>query len=228
VKLDTEVLTKRLSEVIKEMQPYFSYKPGAYYSESLFFLSIAIHRVMPETLHKIIMMDADLKFNNDIKELFKLFDEFSTTNVIGIARENQPVYRHILSNYRRANPNTSVGNPPPNGITGFNSGVLLLNLDKMRKSDVYNSLIKPKVVKDLTEKFTFKGHLGDQDFFSLLSMEHKELFYILPCSWNRQLCIWWKDKGYESVFDLYFKCEGHINIYHGNCNTEIPKLDWEK
>jgi hypothetical protein len=53
-------------------------------------------------------------------------------------------------------------------------------------------------------------------------------FYILPCSWNRQLCIWWKDKGYESVFDLYFKCEGHINIYHGNCNTEIPKLDWEK
>jgi hypothetical protein len=45
----------------------------------------------------------------------------------------------------------------------------------MRKSDVYNSLIKPKVVKDLTEKFTFKGHLGDQDFFSLLSMEHKEL-----------------------------------------------------
>jgi lipopolysaccharide biosynthesis glycosyltransferase len=148
-----------------------------YYSESLFFLSIAIHRVMPETLHKIIMMDADLKFNNDIKELFKLFDEFSTTNVIGIARENQPVYRHVLSNYRRANPDTHVGDPPPNGITGFNSGVLLLNLDKMRKSDVYNSLIKPKVVKDLTEKFTFKGHLGDQDFFSLLSMEHKEYYF---------------------------------------------------
>lgn len=228
LKLDTDDLAKKLHEVIKEMQQHFSYKPGAYYSHSLFFLSIAIHRVMPETLHRVIMMDADLKFNNDVKELFDLFDNFSDTNVMGIARENQPVYRHVLSVYRGANPGTRVGDPPPNGITGFNSGVLLLNLDKMRKSELYNSLINPKVVNNLTQKYSFQGHLGDQDFFTLLSLEHENLFYILPCTWNRQLCVWWRDKGYESVFDLYFKCEGHINIYHGNGNTDIPKLDWEK
>lgn len=173
------------------------------------------------------MMDADLKFNQDIKELYMLFNNFSDSNVMGLARENQPVYRHILSTYRASHPGTRLGDPPPNGITGFNSGVLLLNLDNMRKSEKYNSLINSKYVKELTEKFSFKGNLGDQDFFSLLSLEHEELFYILPCTWNRQLCIWWKDKGYESVFDFYYKCEGHINIYHGNCNTQIPKLDWE-
>lgn len=174
------------------------------------------------------MLDADLKFNADIKNLFDEFGKFSATNIIGIARENQPVYRHTFHMYRRANRETRVGEPPPHGHTGFNSGVLLLDIQKMRNSKIYNSLISSDSVKLLTEKYLFKGHLGDQDFFTLISLEHEELFYVLPCSWNRQLCVWWRNNGYKDVFELYFKCDGHINIYHGNCNTAIPKLEWEK
>ena len=111
----------------------------------------------------------------------------------------------------------------------------------MRNSKLYESLITPESVEKLTSKFYFKGHLGDQDFFTLVSMEYEQLFYILPCNWNRfnlwflfiflfvfefcylrQLCQWWKNHGYEAVFDQYFKCDGKINIYHGNCNTPIP------
>jgi len=61
---------------------HFSSK-GAYYSDSLFFLSIAIHRVMPESLHRVIMIDADLKFKADINDLYALFDEFSKNNILG-------------------------------------------------------------------------------------------------------------------------------------------------
>ena len=208
------------------MQSYFSYKPGAYYSDALFFLSIVIHRVLPH-LKKVIVLDADLKFNADIKHLFEEFDKFSETNIIGIARENQPVYRHALHMYRNENKGTRVGDPPPNGLTGFNSGVLLLDVEKMAHSKLYNSLIFSESVKRLTQKYKFKGHLGDQDFFSLISLENEELFHILPCSWNRQLCVWWRDNGYKNVFYQYYKCDGHINIYHGNCNTDIPKLEWE-
>jgi hypothetical protein len=146
---------------------------------------------------------------------------------MGIARDAQPVYRHNFHMYINKNKGTRVGAPPPDGLTGFNSGVLLLDLGKMRKSEVYNSLLSAESIKLLTEKFLFKGHLGDQDFYSLISLEHEELFHVLPCTWNRQLCTWWRDHGYAEVFDQYFKCEGHINIYHGNCNTAIPKLDWE-
>jgi hypothetical protein len=100
-----------------------------------------------------------------------------------------------------------VGDPPPNGITGFNSGVLLLNLDKMRKSDVYNSLIKPKVVKDLTEKFTFKGHLGDQDFsnslnnsfMSLLNFRSASIMMILCNVSGITLCIAMERKNKDSL-----------------------------
>ena len=59
----------------------------------------------------------------------------------------------------------------------------------MRESSLYQSLITPELVDKFTEKYSFKGHLGDQDFFSLIGMEHEELFHILPCTWNRYALI---------------------------------------
>lgn len=129
-----------------------------------------------------------------------------------------------------------MGEPPPHGLTGFNSGVLLLDLAKLRQSELYDSLLNHETIDRLTAKYQFKGHLGDQDFFTLVGMEHEEMFYVLPCEWNRQLCRWWGEHGYEHVFDDYFRCEppsdddgrandDGIKIYHGNCNTAIPLDD---
>ncbi|XP_009584323.1 PREDICTED: xyloside xylosyltransferase 1, partial [Fulmarus glacialis] len=134
-----------------------------------------------------------------------------------------PLCRHTFWQYRRENPQTKVGDPPPDGLPGFNSGVLLLNLEAMRQSKLYNQLLEPAMVQKLTEKYHFKGHLGDQDFFTMVGMEHPELFHVLDCTWNRQLCTWWRDHGYSDVFDQYFQCEGEVKIYHGNCNTPIPE-----
>lgn len=63
---------------------YFSNKPGSYYSDSLFFLSIAIHRVMPDSLDKVVMLDADLKFKSDIINLYNLFEDFSDEAILGM------------------------------------------------------------------------------------------------------------------------------------------------
>ncbi|XP_062571612.1 xyloside xylosyltransferase 1-like [Saccostrea cucullata] len=219
-------VTRKVKEQITQMQTFFSPSSKGYYGDPLFFLSIVLHRVIP--LDRVIMLDVDLKFDEDIKDLFEFFSEFSDGNIIGIARENQPVYRHLFHQYRGKNPSTRVGAPPPNGLTGFNSGVLLLNLEKMRQSNAYNSLIdSPQTLERLTQKYLFKGHLGDQDFYTLVSLEDESLFYILPCGWNRQLCVWWRDNGYSQVFDQYYTCSEKIKIYHGNCNSKIPTLSWE-
>uniref|UniRef100_H3B4L2 Xyloside xylosyltransferase 1 n=1 Tax=Latimeria chalumnae TaxID=7897 RepID=H3B4L2_LATCH len=137
-------------------------------------------------------------------------------------KQNKP-FRHTFWQYRRENPNTRVGDPPPTGLPGFNSGVMLLNLEAMRQSKLYNHLLEPEGVHQLAEKYHFKGHLGDQDFFTMIGMEHIDLFYVLDCVWNRQLCTWWKDHGYHDIFDQYFKCDRPVKIYHGNCNTPIPE-----
>lgn len=222
MKLDVNKLAQELHTIVEPMQKHFSSKPGSYYSHSFFFLSVAMHKVMPTTMHRAIMLDADLKFTDDIKKLYDRFRLFKKDNVIGIARELQPVYRHTFSLYRTEHPGTRVGEPGPDGLTGFNSGVLLLDLEAMRKSDLYNSMLQAKAVELLTEEFHFKGHLGDQDLFTLINMKYEWLFHILPCIWNRQLCTWWKDHGYADIFDHYYTCEGDVKIWHGNCNTPIP------
>ena len=223
--IDADSLAKRMHELVSKMQDHFSHSPSSYYGDSLFFLSIGLYKVFNENINKMILLDSDLKFKKDIGELYNLFTNFNESNLIGIARDGQPVYRHLFWKYRNENPNTRVGNPPPDGLTGFNSGVLLLDLERMRKSELYEKLLTPESVEYLTKKYHFKGHLGDQDFFSLVSMEHEELFYILPCQWNRQLCRWWGEHGYADVIDQYYNCDSEIFIYHGNCNTPIPKDD---
>jgi len=132
------------------------------------------------------------------------------------------VYRHIFWRFRQDHPRTRVGDPPPHGLPGFNSGVLLLDLNRMRQSSLYNSLLDASAINRLTDDFHFRGHLGDQDFFTLLGMRYEQLFYVLPCHWNRQLCRWWGDHGYRDVFESYHACNGNIMVYHGNCNTPIP------
>lgn len=77
-------------------------------------------------------------------------------------------------------------------------------------------------VEALTARYKFQGHLGDQDFYTLISVEHPQLFYVLSCDWNRQLCRYWEDKGYKDVFHLYHDCKLPVKIYHGNCNSAIP------
>ena len=72
---------------------------------------------------------------------FRLFPSFSPEEAVGIGYEMQPVYRHLLWSYRNANKDTMVGEPvSAGGNPGFNSGVLLLDLAKLRKSELYERL----------------------------------------------------------------------------------------
>ncbi|XP_076809874.1 xyloside xylosyltransferase 1-like [Clavelina lepadiformis] len=198
-------------------------KNNAYYDDALFYLSLVIHKILPQNVHRLVQVDLDLKFMVNIREIWDEFSYFTHENIIGIAYENQPVYRNVLWKYRRENPGTKFGSQLPDGNPGFNSGVLLLHLDHLRSSKVYNSYLDNKVMGQLVQKYSFQGHLGDQDFFTLLSFERSELFFILDCGWNKQLCEWWRNKGFEDVFDYYFKCGETVKIWHGNCNTPFPK-----
>lgn len=168
------------------------------------------------------MLDTDLKFKSDIRELWEMFNDFSPSNLIGIAQELQPLYRHITSEYREDHPGTNVGAPPPDGYTGFNSGVVLMDLGRIRNSILEDYLLELNRVKQLAEKYMFQGFLGDQDYYTLLSFEHPELFHVLPCTWNRQLCTSWKET-YPDIFDEYHDCQGEVNVYHGNGDTPFPE-----
>ncbi len=64
---------------------------------------------MPAEMHRVIMLDADLKFRADIKELYDRFNLFEKDNILGIGRDLQPVYRHTFWQYRKENPGETKG-----------------------------------------------------------------------------------------------------------------------
>lgn len=142
------------------------------------------------------------------------------------------MYRHVLYSYR-SRKNTSFGDyiheepiattgNHPFGFPGYNSGVVLFNLSAIRKSTRYSHIISKENVERLTYKYKFRGHLGDQDYYTLLGYEYPELFQTLPCNFNRQLCVWWRNHGYKDLFGNYSQCKSETIVYHGNCNTPIP------
>ncbi|XP_067398928.1 xyloside xylosyltransferase 1 isoform X2 [Emydura macquarii macquarii] len=89
---DVNELTEKLFPIVEAMQKHFSAGLGAYYSDSIFFLSEAMHLIMPKEIERLIQVDLDLKYKTNIRELFEEFDNFPPGAVIGIAREMQPVY----------------------------------------------------------------------------------------------------------------------------------------
>ncbi|XP_069691543.1 xyloside xylosyltransferase 1 [Periplaneta americana] len=222
---DVSVLAEELQDVVSAMQPHFSSQPGTYYSDALFFLSLGLHRIALDQ-QRAAMFDADTKLCANVEELFQEFDRFGADTLFGLAPELTPVYRHVLYLYRSRHKDTRFGEPLSFhgglGFPGLNSGVILFRLDRMRKSTLYNKLLSTQAVNALASKYSFKGHLGDQDFYTLLAMEHPSLVHLLPCAWNRQLCTWWRDHGYRDVFDAFAHCDGVVKLYHGNCNTPIP------
>ncbi|KAM6442407.1 xyloside xylosyltransferase 1 isoform 3-T3 [Liasis olivaceus] len=90
---DVEVLAQKLLPTVEAMQKLFSAGAGSYYADSIFFLSVAMHHIMPKEILRIVQVDLDVEYRANIRELFQEFDNFPEGAVIGIAREMQPVYR---------------------------------------------------------------------------------------------------------------------------------------
>lgn len=154
---DVHELALQLQDIVSVMSPHFSSKPGTYYSDALFFLSLGLHRIAPVDQNVAAMFDADTKFRKDIKELFEEFNSFGSQALFGLAPELTPVYRHVLYLYRNKQPNTLFGEPASSGgYPGYNSGVVLFNLDKLRNSTVYERIVKKESVDAMTEKYHFK------------------------------------------------------------------------
>ncbi|KAJ8687962.1 hypothetical protein QAD02_023757 [Eretmocerus hayati] len=213
----------KLEDIVSVMSPFFSSKPGTYYSDALFYLSLGLHRIAPEDQNLAVMLDADTKFRVDIKFLFEEFNNFEKEALFGLGPELTPVYRHVLYTYRNRNPKTLFGEPAYlGGYPGYNSGVVLINLKRLRESLEYDQIVGRDSVEHMVNKYHFKGHLGDQDFYTLLGMERPEFIHSIDCGWNRQLCTWWRDRGYADVFTNFSLCQSKTKLWHGNCNTPIP------
>ncbi|XP_071453541.1 xyloside xylosyltransferase 1-like [Hetaerina americana] len=220
--LNVSAIVEQLKRIVSIISPYFSSEPGTYFSDAMFFCLWDYIIFWNLNLHKVIVADVDMMFVGDIAELWREFNKFNNNSILGIAPELSHTYRTFFREYRDSHPGTVIGEPTSgNGFPGVNSGILLLNLERILRSGIFAKFIGDDIignpqdseeikklkeevngrvtsVGDFVKKYSFVSGFGDQDFYTLLGAEYPELIHIIPCVWNRQLCTKWAEVHYES------------------------------
>ncbi|XP_048517080.1 xylosyl- and glucuronyltransferase LARGE2 isoform X1 [Dendroctonus ponderosae] len=148
---------------------------NTHYSGNYGLLKLVFNKVVPANVtSKLLVLDTDLIINDDIHGLWRLFKKFNSEQAIGIGENQSPYYLGQLSQSR----------PWPALGTGFNSGVMLYDFEKM------NRLKWDLLWVNLTKRYSLtygQTDLGDQDILNALIKEHPDIIYKLPCYWNTQM-----------------------------------------
>lgn len=123
--------------------------------------------ILPKAVVAVLVLDADVYTLADVSELWLHFPRFSPSQFLGMAEEQSTFYRRYAPDM-----------PLPTDL-GLNSGVMLMNLTRMRTFDWADRL--------LVAAHAHRIRLADQDLFNLMVVQHPEVLFVLPCSWNLQV-----------------------------------------
>uniref|UniRef100_A0A8C9JTH1 LARGE xylosyl- and glucuronyltransferase 2 n=1 Tax=Panthera tigris altaica TaxID=74533 RepID=A0A8C9JTH1_PANTA len=160
---------------LEELKPQVSWIPNKHYSGLYGLMKLVLPGALPPDLARVIVLDTDVTFASDIAELWALFAHFSDKQVIGLVENQSDWYLGNL--WRNHRPWPALGR-------GFNTGVILLRLGRLRQAGWGQMWTLTATRELLTLPAT---SLADQDIFNAVIKEHPGLVQPLPCVWNVQL-----------------------------------------
>nr|XP_037276778.1 glucoside xylosyltransferase 2-like [Rhipicephalus microplus] len=117
----------------------------------------------------VIYVDADVLFLSPIEELWKYFATMNSSHLAALAPESED---YATNWYRR------FARHPFYQPLGVNSGVMLMNLTRMREFG-WEKRLGP-----LLQKYSRDISWGDQDLLNILFSAHPERLLLFPCRWN--------------------------------------------
>ncbi|KAK2523673.1 Large [Columba livia] len=152
-----------------------SWIPNKHYSGIYGLMKLVLTKTLPSNLERVIVLDTDITFATDIAELWAVFHKFKGQQVLGLVENQSDWYLgNLWKNHR----------PWPALGRGYNTGVILLLLDKLRK-------MKWEQMWRLT---------AERELMSMLSTSLADQ---LPCFWNVQLSDHTRsEQCYRDVSDL--------------------------
>lgn len=172
--------------------------PNSHYSGVFGLMKLTLPSLLPKSLQKVIVIDTDLMLMSDISSLWNYFDViFAQDKLIGLVENQSDWYLGNLWEGHK---------PWPALGRGFNTGVMLFNLKKMRDHN-WNDLWSTVTAKTLLQ-YQLTA-LADQDIINTIIMEEQHLHYVLPCFWNAQLSE-------HSLNDYCYHSANKFKILHWN------------
>ncbi|KAF7260800.1 hypothetical protein EG68_01907 [Paragonimus skrjabini miyazakii] len=128
--------------------------------------------ILSTDVTKVLFLDTDVLFNDDVRTLWAYFEQFLPKQAIGAACEQMPECQSSCQHTYRFMRHQ-----------GINSGIMLLNLAKLRRIG-WDGIWKRAAANQLS--LISKLWLGDQGIFNTILISRPELLYPLPCEWNIQ------------------------------------------
>ncbi|KAI5619503.1 glucoside xylosyltransferase 2 precursor [Silurus asotus] len=162
--------------------------------------------VILKDVDSLLYVDTDVLFLRPMDDIWKFLKAFNSTQLAAMAPEHEIPKIGWYSRFARH---------PFYGVTGVNSGVMLMNLTRIRSTLFKNSMIAgglswEDLLHPLYQKY--KNHItwGDQDLLNIIFHYNPECLYTFPCQWNYRPdhCMYGSNcKGAE---------EEGVSILHGN------------
>ncbi|KAM6069678.1 xylosyl- and glucuronyltransferase LARGE2 [Theristicus caerulescens] len=174
-----------------DLKPEVSWIPNKHYSGIYGLMKLTLTKALPSNLSKVIVLDTDITFATDIAELWAVFGKFSDKQVIGLVENQSDWYLGNL--WKNHKPWPALGR-------GFNTGVILLLLDRLRRLG-WEQMWRLTAERELMSMLSTS--LADQDIFNAVIKQDPALVYRLPCFWNVQLSDHTRsEQCYTEVSDL--------------------------
>lgn len=127
---------------------------------------------IPELLQNVdslLYVDTDVLFLSPVDEIWTLFSKFNSTQLAGLVPEHEDRAAGWYNRFARH---------PYYGELGLNSGVMLMNLTRLRASSWLNAM------NNYYTEYRLKITFGDQDLINIYFHFYPEQLYVFTCEWN--------------------------------------------
>ncbi|KAG9280627.1 glucoside xylosyltransferase 1-like [Astyanax mexicanus] len=159
----------------------------------------------------LLYVDTDVLFLRPVELLWDLFMQFNSSQLAAMAPEHEEPRIAWYNRFARH---------PYYGQTGINSGVMLMNLTRMRRAHFKNDMTTvglrwEELLVPLLNKYKLNITWGDQDLINIIFHHNPEKLLVFPCHWNYRPdhCIYGSNcihAEQEGVFVLH----GNRGVFH--------------
>ncbi|XP_040216932.1 glucoside xylosyltransferase 2 [Rana temporaria] len=133
-----------------------------------------------QDVDSLLYVDTDVLFLRPLDDIWAFLKKFNETQLAAMAPEHEVPKIGWYSRFARH---------PFYGTTGVNSGVMLMNLTRIRKQQFKNNMIPAgltweEMLHPLYQKYKNYITWGDQDLLNIIFSFNPENLYVFPCQWN--------------------------------------------
>ncbi|XP_027899771.1 glucoside xylosyltransferase 1 isoform X1 [Xiphophorus couchianus] len=162
-------------------------------------------------IDSIVYVDSDILFLQPVDGLWDFLSQFSPSQLAAMSPEHEEPRIAWYSRFARH---------PFYGRTGINSGVMLMNMTRIRSTFFKNDMTRvglrwEELLMPLLQKYKLNITWGDQDLLNIIFHHNPEFLLEFPCKWNYRPdhCIYGSNCA-SAEEDGVYVLHGNRGVYH--------------